>query len=379
MGEVGKMNKLKHIARRIGAAPLGLALVVVLAAVGVLAFRAGVLPGPLAPGAGGPRTAVQLSSADLPGPVYDLAFDQARDSLWYAFMLSGEPVALYRYDIASGKTSHWSLPSTDYNGFLSRVVVAPDGSVWLTENYTVVRVDPVSGSVLKRTFTLADPDANSTAASQNDLSPGTWPTAITFDSAGMALVARHNVKSLVRFDSSLAEVDRVQLPGSIVGPGDLVDSGGVIYAAPYHGAGPGVVFSEKGALIGETTDSVSRFAVSGDGVVAMGSAGLSRVESNAVSTLWHTAISGGPEERFALTTSGAALYLDGPGTIQWISPGGGVEGELSLPWIPIQVANPGGKMVPAYTIHHVGAIAADTANSVWYVDITSYQLVHISL
>jgi hypothetical protein len=371
------MDKLERIGRRVGRASLVLA--VVFAAAGILAVRAGVLPGPLARGTGDPRVAVQLSSVDLPGPVYDLAFDQARDSLWYAFMMSGEPAALYRYDIASGKTSHWSLPSTDYNGFLSRVVVAPDGSVWLTENYTLVRVDPVSGSVLNRTFALADPDATSTAANQNDLSPGTWPSAITFDSAGMALVARHNVKSLVRLDSSLAEVDRVQLPASMVGPGDLVDSNGVIYAAPYLGAGPGVVFSEKGALIGKTTQSVSRFAVSGDAAVALGSAGLSRVESSAVSTSWHAAGAGAPEDRFAVTTSGAALYLDGPGTIQWISPDGGVEGELSLPWIPIQVENPEGKMVPAYTIHHIGAIAADTANSVWYVDTTSYQLVHISL
>ena len=370
------MNKLKHIARRIGAAPLGLALVVVLAAAGILAFRAGMLPGPLARGHAGPRVAVQLSSTDLPGPVYDLTFDRARDSLWYAFMMSGEPAALYQYDIASGKTSHWSLPSTDDNGFLSRVVVAPDGSVWLTENYTVVRVDPVSGSVLTRKFALVDPDATSTAL---DASPGTWPSAITFDSAGKALVARHNVKSLVRLDSSLAEVNRVQLPASMVGPDDLVDSNGVIYAAPYLGAGPGVLFSEQGVLIGQTSQPVSRFAVSEGAVVAMGDAGLSRVGSNAVSTSWHAAGAGAPEDRFAVTTGGAALYLDSRGTIQWISPAGGVEGGLSLAAVPIQVVNPLGKTVDAFERHQVGAIATDGTGSVWYVDITAYRLVHISL
>lgn len=31
----------------------------------------------------------------LPGPVYDLAYDKARNSLWFAFMASGEADALY--------------------------------------------------------------------------------------------------------------------------------------------------------------------------------------------------------------------------------------------------------------------------------------------
>ncbi len=325
----------------------------------------------------GPRVAVQLAEIDLPGPVYDLAFDRARTSLWYAVMSEGQAV-LYRYDIASGKTTHWSLPPTSHNGFLERVAVAPDGSVWVTEDYSVVRVDPETGSMKADTFPLADPDAIPAALDQSP-SPGTWPSAITFDSRGMALVARHNVKSLTRLDSSLSVINRIQLPAGMVGPGDLVDSASVIYAAPYGGNGPGVLVTEQGQLVGSTSQPVSRFSVHGTSVAAIGSAGLSRVSSDATSTLWHAGLYGSPNDRLALTDGGAALWQDGRGTIEWISPDGGVGGQLTLAAVPIQVWSPVGELVTGYARDQVGAIAADGAGSVWYVDITSKQLVHIAL
>ena len=393
--------------RQISGAPVGLALAAIVATAGILIFRSGAFQGQTAPGAAGgvsstgsvssgvvagtptvagsptvagtPRVAVQLSAIDLPGPVYDMVFDQSRDSLWYAYMSGSGTAALYQYNIASGKTAQWTLPPTDYNGYLDRVVLAPDGSVWLTENYSVVRVDPVSGSVVSHTFALADSDATSTALDPDDPSPGTWPTAITFDSSGNALVARHNVKSLVRLDSALAVVNRIQLPGSMVGPDDIVDSSGVIYAAPYAGTGPSVVFSEQGVLIGKTTQRVSRFAVAGGAVVALGSGGLIRVGSNAASTLWSPEVGGRPEDRLAVTNDGAAVYLDSQGTIDWISADGRVEGELSLAAVPVQVMNPIGTMVSLVERDHAGAIAIDGPGSVWYADTTSRQLVHIRI
>lgn len=284
---------------------------------------------------------------------------------------------MYQYNIGSGKSSHWVLPLTYHNGFLERVAIAPDGGVWATEDYSVVRVDPVSGAVLSHTFPMADVDATSTALDQSNPSAGTWPSAITFDSQGRALVARHNVKSLVRLNSSLALIDRVQLPSAIVGPTDLVDSNGVIYAAPYLGGGPAVLFNEQGLLIGTTKQHVSRFGVSGSVVAAIGSAGVSRVSSSATATAWRTESAGAPNDRLAVADGGAALYLDGPGTIEWISPDGTVDGRYSFVAVPTQVTNPKGQSVTVLYRHDVGAIAADLSGSVWYVDNTSLQLVHI--
>ena len=376
---------------------LGLALAAVIAIAGCLVFRAVALTGqPSQAGLGGsasqdgtsipssavatsiPSSAVPLATTKLPGPVFDLSYDQARNSLWYAY-LADQPT-LYQYNIASGKIAEWSLPPGDDSGVLDRVVLASDGSVWVVTGYRVARVDPVTGSVLTHTFPLADPDANSAALDANASSPGTWISAITFDGAGVALIARHNVTSLVGLDASLNLVDRIPMPASMVGPGDLAYSNGVIYAAPFHGGGAGVLFSEQGVLVGTTTQRVNRFGVSGSTVAALGPDGLSRVGSDASTKAWWQANQGGsPNDRFVVTAGGAAVYLYSPGLIEWITPDGGVEGRLALPSVQLMVANPLGSMVPAYQQDQIGAIASDATGSIWYVDISSSELVHVHL
>jgi hypothetical protein len=397
-----------------GLSPLGLVVIVVIIATGILVFRTGSPSGPagsasasvtsgastptaaastasaattpsaaatptasVSAPAASPAAATRLTQIDLPGPAYDLTFDRARDSLWYAVMGSGSRAALYQYAIATGQTSSWTLPATTHNGFLERVAVAPDGSVWVTEEYSVVRVDPASGHVTTHTFPLADADAIPGALDTNP-SPGTWPTAIAFDSQRLALVARHNVRSLTRLDSSIRVVGRVQLPAAIVGPSDLVDSNGVIYAAPYMGSGPAVLLSENGVSIGSTAEDVGRLGLYGTSVAAIGSTGLTRIAPDATMTQWQAGLYGGPNDRLALVEGGAALYLDGQGLIEWISPSGAVEGRMSFASVPIQVTNPLGQPVTALSRDQVGAIAADGTGSVWYVDTTLNKLVHVT-
>jgi hypothetical protein len=310
--------------------------------------------------------------------VFDLSYDQARNSLWYAY-LADQPT-LYQYNIASGKIAEWSLPPGDDSGVLDRVVLASDGSVWVVTGYRVARVDPVTGSVLTHTFPLADPDANSAALDANASSPGTWISAITFDGAGVALIARHNVTSLVGLDASLNLVDRIPMPAAMVGPGDLAYSNGIIYAAPDHGAGAGILFSGQGVLVGTMTQPVSRFSISGSTVAALGPHGLSLVASDASTTSWGPANQGGSSyDRFVVTAGGAAVYLYSPGLIEWITPDGGVEGRLALPSVQLMVANPLGSMVPASQQDQIGAIASDATGSIWYVDISSSELVHVHL
>ena len=334
---------------------------------------------PAGTGSASSASAVGLARIKLPDGVYDLAYDQARNSLWYAEMESSQPM-LYEYNVASGKTAQWPLPPGTDSGVLDRVVLAPDGSVWFTASYRVVRVDPASGSVLTHTFPLTDPDATSAALDENGASPGTWISAITFDGAGVALIARHNVTSIVGLDASLNLVHRIPMPASMVGPGDLAYSNSVIYAAAFHGGGAGVLLSEQGVLVGKTTQPVYSFGVSGSTVAALGPNGLSRVGSDASTIAWGQANQGGsPNDRFVVTAGGAAVYSYSRGLIEWITPDGGVKGHLALPLLQTMVANPLGSMVPAAEQDQIGAIASDATGSIWYVDISSRELVHVNL
>jgi streptogramin lyase len=355
---------------------LAAALAVVAIVAGTLVLRSA--------GPGGPTdlspidTFTTQTRVALPGNVFDLAYDPVRNSLWFECLDTAD--ALYRYDIATGTLTHWALPRAINDiGYTDRVAVAPDGSVWLTENYSVIRVDPTANTVQVHSFALADPDATSNALDPNNPSAGTWPSAIAFDSQGMAIVARHNVKSLVRLDASMSILGRIPLPAGFDDPGDLVDVQGVIYAAPDEGYDPGVVFSEKGVLIGKTSQGVNRFGVSGTEIASIGPSGLSRVGADASMSLLLASQGGTPDDRLALTDDGAAIYGWGPGAIEWVSPAGDVLARFSLPTYSVQNGVPGGTPVTEMGQNGVSALAADKSGSVWYVDGTARQLVHMTL
>ena len=360
-------------------ASLGLALAVVTLVGGLLLFRAVALTGQTSgaePSGSAAPSGVTQATVKLSGPAFDLAYDQSRHSLWFK---PADQATLFQYDTMSGKTTQLALPSTEDSGELDRVALAPDGSIWVATGYTVTRVDPASGSKRTHTFALADPDANSAALDANALSPGTWVSAITFDSAGMALIARHNVTSLVGLDASLNVAEHIPMPASMAGPGSLAYSGGVIYAAPFHG-GPAGLFSEQGALVGTTTESVSSFSVSGSTVAAIGPAGPCRVASDGAATPWGQANQNwSPYDLFVAAPGGAALYLHRLGVLEWFAQDGQVEGTLALPVAQLRVNNPGGSMVPVAEQDQIGALASDGPGSIWFVDVTSLELVHAQL
>ncbi len=382
-----KQGREVHV-RGVRGLPLASVLVGLTLVVGLLVIRGG---SPAAPSAGLPPgvraditpatapTFATMTTVDLPGDVFDLAYDPVRNSLWFANIDTN--AALYRYDIATGALTSWPLPTTvgEY-GYGGRVAVAPDGSVWISEEYRVTRVDPTSNAVRTHTFPQADTDATPNALDPNNPLAGTWPTAIAFDSQGMALIARLNVKSLTRMDASLSILDRIPLPAGLTGPGDLVDSNGVIYAAPYEGFGQGVLFSEKGVLIGKTPKSVARLSVSGTEVATIGEPGLSRVGADASMTQWRAVQAGNPaNDRMALADGGAAVYEYGFGCVEWISPSGDVLARFLLARWSIQHGVPGGTPLTEFGMDQVSALAADKAGSIWYVDRTARQLVHVTM
>ncbi len=325
-----------------------------------------------------PQAAAELKRITLPGAVYDLTFDQARNSLWFAYMSSGA-ATLYRYDISTGMTTGVLLPPTDHNGYLERVAVGPDGAIWLTEEYMVVRYDPTSQVTRSIKLAEADADATPTALARTDPSPGTWPCAITFDSGGRALVARHNVKSLLRLDSSLGITGRVPLPFGIVDPANIVDFDGRVYVAAYGGTGRGATMDEQGGAAAIGPVGAIQFAEGPLGVVSLGSAGLSWLTPGSASVGF--SVQAGPLDKVALARTGAVVYSQNLGVITKVTTSATIASEYKMAGSSVQVMNPLGQLIRATAVDSVGAMAVDSNDSIWIVDIsnTAAELVQLGL
>lgn len=350
------------------------ALIIVVVAGVLIATRLTLRPTSVSVGSASPMR--ETDRIALPGAVYDIVFDRGRAALWFAYMSGNPEDALYRYDVASGLLSHWALPPTDHNGFLERVSVAPDGSIWVTEDYSVVRFDPATSRLTSHTFEEADPDAAPSALDPTALSPGTWPAAIAFDSQGNALISRHNVSSLTRLDAALNVVGRVSLPSNMLGPGDLLDVDGLIYAAQYAGNGDAIAFSESGEVKSDVGPGVVRFSSVAGRVVSIGVSGVAAVNPEGSAP-----IGGSPEgsvaDRVVATNDGAVTYRDGAGTFEAISAEGTVRAALTLKTVPVEVTNPLGEPVKGFERAQVGGLASDADGSVWYLDVSTSALVHL--
>jgi streptogramin lyase len=320
----------------------------------------------------------ELASYDLPGPVYDIAPDQSGNALWFAYMASGQADFLYRFDIQDGTFARWPLPPTDHNGFLERVVVAPDGSVWLSEDYQIIRFDPTSETMDSLPLAEDDPDARTDALTDSP-TPGTWPAAITFDSNGQALVARHNVASLLRLDASLHVVDRVALPPGYDNLGDVIDEKGILFLAPYSGAGPVAITDEDGQLIAETTFPANRLSGDAAGVLAVGPSGAAWISPEAAIRPFGVE-AGSPFDRGYSNGDGTSvLYLGSAGILERHGADGSVLASMEFERTPIQVDDGNGKVMTVSKMHRLSALVVESGGDVWYVDQSAPALVHIRL
>jgi streptogramin lyase len=331
---------------------------------------------PSAPQSPAAPVAIELKRIALPGPVYNLAFDQARNSLWFMYTLSGTP-ALFQYEISSGTMTSSPLPPTQSNGFLEKVAVAPDGDIWLTEDYSVIRFDPANQMTTVATLPLVDTDATPTALTQDDLSPGTWPCDITFDSNGQALVARHNVKSLVRMDNKGAVVGRLPLPAGITNPGSVLDVGGRIHVASYMGNGKAASMDEQGGAVSSEQSGTTRFAAAGSAVVSVGASGL-RWSSGVAGPVGFSAPAG-PMDDLANGRSGAVFYGQGLGSIVRVTSSGVFVSVYQLFSAQVQVTTPIGATEMVSQTDQLGAMAVDADDTVWIIDIRSSQAQLIQL
>lgn len=366
--------------------PVGLVSAAVIAILvgSVLAMRlADVTVGaPAASAVGGsdsaPGQPVELARVALPGPVYDLAYDHESHAIWFPFLDPDGDDLLYRFDIGAGRLSSWPLPSTTHNGFLGRIAIGLDGSIWLTAEYRLLRFDPTTESLAVREFEPADSDATPSALKPEDPSPGTWPAAIGFDTDGSALISRHNVRSLIRMDESLRARGRVPLPPRVVGPGDIARVDRDLILATYAGSGQAAQVRSDGGLVRNLPATSVRVVAAGNRVLSVGTDGAKWLATDGSDELV-LSIGGSLEDRGAPTSDGAVIYREGTGTIERYSNSGDVHSVFEFPRETFDEINPMGEAVTVFANHRVGGLAVDNDDNTWYVDITQPALVQLSL
>jgi hypothetical protein len=160
------------------------------------------------------------TSVSLPGNVYSLSSDPDRNSIWYAVMAgAGRPMP-YEADAKTGVLKDSvELPAAVGDGGLSDDVrVGPDGSVWVSESYAIVKVDPTTGQVTS--IPLAQHVDGELATANSTTNPGTWTTSMTVTSDSV-VVARNNVPFLQQWSFDLTPVATIPLPNGGSGPNDM--------------------------------------------------------------------------------------------------------------------------------------------------------------
>jgi PAS domain-containing protein len=323
------------------------------------------------------QPAAEVSRIALPGKTYDITFDGRRNSLWFSVMSTRDDDALYRLELGSHRVSRWAIPETDHNGYLERVAVAPDGAVWLTEEYSIVRFDPSAEKMTHLTFDENDADAAPDALSPDNPSPGTWPSDIAFDAAGRALVVRHNVGSLVVLDGELKTVDRIRVPEWIRGPGSIADADGQILVASYDGVSPLGVIGNDGESATKGAGGVARLVSGRTSLIGLGPQGIVGLDE-AGNSNWTIDTDGSPQNRAAATASGFVVYLRGSATLEWIGFGGQIGRIVDLPSETVDITNPLGEVQTVSAPTEISAVVVDGADNAWFVDATAGDLVETS-
>jgi hypothetical protein len=168
-------------------------------------------------GASQPVATVALK---LPGDTYQLTYDPQGDSLWFSVMSPAGPGTLYRYTLSDGSLDDWALPDSDGNGFFSEIRLGPDGSVWINQDYRVIRFEPSTGHMTSIDLELQVKGAMPGALDPGDPLPGTWVSGIAPDGGG-ALIARNHVPFLTRLSSDLQLVGQIPLPDGFDGARDV--------------------------------------------------------------------------------------------------------------------------------------------------------------
>lgn len=295
-------------------------------------------------------------------------------------MIPSEPDYLYRIS-TTGVSTRWRLPETTHNGFLSQVKLDSNGKVWVTEEYRLVRFDPVTEQMTSLILPVESQAAFNDALESDNPMPGTWISSIAPIADGV-LVARQNVPQLIRVSSDLKVIESVQVPDDYAGARDLAIDGDTTYALTGQSRGLKVgLLKLDGTLISEAAVPglmpESRFQGSGSQIIVSGTAGIaSRIEVIQTGMLTAEPVLpiSIPSDR-----SLAAIGPDG-GTVVWNAKQGAIQrvetgrvvSQLSMEKQPGLVFPPpqaDGGAAPAQSIlipPMIDALAVDNRGWAWY-------------
>ncbi len=184
----------------------------------------------LTPGSVSPSIILQMT-----GESHEMLSDTARKVIWFP-EFSGTELSLHQYSLGSGNSSTTRLGDSQASGIASHIRLAPDQSIWVSDDYMLYRYDPATEKVTSVSLPEKVNGALSGALDPSNPLPGTWVSAFVFDTSDEVLVARNNVPFLGVYSDSGNLVRQMPLPAGVTGPSDMtLDSSGLSYLASHAG------------------------------------------------------------------------------------------------------------------------------------------------
>ncbi len=318
---------------------------------------AGALPTPI----GSPGTIAGRDSLSLSGPVGPLVADSKRDAMWFLGGVSGGPIDLYRYDVATAAVSKRDITGTTFDGSRrSPLAIAPTGQIWTGDGSDLIVYNPETDSQTDVTFPSSDPDIQSDPKVGK---PDPWIAGIAFDANGRALIARNWVRSLAVVDASLSVVGRIDISDGFAMTGGIAVAGTRVYviADPQSGFGFGA-----DATPGAQADT--KFSALGMAVVG------SRLLVAGTPPGWLDANRGNPA-MIAPVLASADLVAAGPDGVAALY--SNATGQMQLRDKDGKVSAQG--VFPAGSAPHIADIALDGQGRLWAVSSAdgAYSLVRL--
>lgn len=177
-------------------------------------------------------------SVALPDAVFSLAFDPVRDAVWFPSMVLSGPKTLDEVSASTGAVlAKFTLPVAQDVGFEDSVRVAPDGDVWVTEGYALIRVTPATGAVQSIPLPLDVAGAPLAGPETVTANGGSWVSGMTLTSRSV-LIGRSNVPFLQQWSlATMQPMPNVALPAGDTTPSGLITTktGITMQVPPSHG------------------------------------------------------------------------------------------------------------------------------------------------
>ncbi len=305
-----------------------------------------------------------------------LAFDAARQLLWYVTDDSAGHTVLRGFDPASRAVRDVPLPPDEsYIREFGPLKIDSSGVVWLAGGKRLVRYDPATTKLTS--IALPSRVTGALTGATSGPNQGVWPSALTFLD-GVLLLARNNVPWLTRYDASFHEVGRIAIPAGYAGARDLaVDARGRIYLLPSpdacaNGLPIDVLDQDGHVLYGVDAGGDRLFAVGDEVLTSGGRGGGSWITGRDVTPLLPDASPYCGLGNLAVPDprGGAMVFLrgggpDGHSVIEHVVDGR-VIGAVTLADVDISSApRPPGASLPPTTSMWTAALAADASGMAW--------------